>query len=179
MAWAGIPFVVLGTALLIPLRTPSTHIGLLVMCQMFNGIGTGIFATCGQLAVFASVSHQEIATATALWSMFGSIGSSIGLTIAGGLWTNVLPTALVRELPEGQKDLAASIYSSLVIQTEYPVGTEVRSATIRAYADVQRKMVIAGCGFVPLLVACIWLWKRRDVRKEGSEVKGQAKGTIW
>merc|ERR1711964_637479 len=39
-AFGGIPFVVLGTALLIHLRTPSTHVGLLVMCQVFNGIGS-------------------------------------------------------------------------------------------------------------------------------------------
>jgi hypothetical protein len=177
-ACAGIPFVVLGTALLIPLRTPSTHVGLLVMCQLFNGIGTGIFATCGQLAVMAAVTHQEIAVATALWGMFGSIGAAVGLTIAGGLWTNVLPGALVRELPEGSKDLAATIYSSLVIQQEYPVGTEVRDAIIRAYADVQRKMVIAGCGFVPLLVVCILMWRNLNVKKL-EEHRSQAKGTIW
>merc|ERR1711964_291365 len=103
-AYGGIPFVVLGTALLIHLRQPSTHVGLLVMCQVFMGIGTGIWATCGQLAVMASVSHQQIAVAIAIWGLFGSIGASVGLTIAGGLWTNVLPAALVRELPEGSKD---------------------------------------------------------------------------
>ena len=180
-AYAGIPFVVLGTALLIPLRVPSTHVGLLVMCQMFMGIGTGIFATCGQLAVMTSVTHQEIAVVTALWGMFGSIGSSIGLTIAGGLWTNVLPAALERELPDGSKDLAATIYSSLVIQQEYPMGTEIRDAIIRAYADVQRKMVIAGCGFVPLLVVCVVVWKNLNVRKmeQGEGARKQAKGTIF
>merc|ERR1712093_595825 len=85
-AYGGIPFVVLGTALLIHLRTPSTHVGLLVMCQVFNGIGTGIWATTAQLAVMASVSHQEVAVAIALWGMFGSIGSAIGQAIAGALW---------------------------------------------------------------------------------------------
>lgn len=175
---SGIPFVVLGTALLVPLRTPSTHVGLLVMCQLFNGIGTGIFATCGQLAVMAVVSHQEIATVTALWGMFGSIGAAIGLTVAGGLWTNVLPAAILRELPAESKGLAAEIYSSLVIQQEYPLGTEIRDAIVRAYADVQRKMVIAGCGFVPLLVVCILVWRNVNVRRL-DEGRGQSKGMIW
>src|SRR4051794_21733404 len=84
-SFAGMPFVVLGTALLIHFRTPSTHVGLLVMCQVMMGIGTGIFATCAQLAIMASVTHQELAIAVALWGMFGSIGSSIGTSIAGAL----------------------------------------------------------------------------------------------
>jgi len=178
-SYAGLPFVVLGTALLIPLRQPSTHVGLLVMCQVFMGIGTGIWATCGQLAVMASVSHQQIAVAIAIWGLFGSIGASVGLTIAGGLWTNVLPAALVRELPEGSKDLAASIYSSLVIQQEYPIGTEIRDAIIRAYADVQRKMVIAGAGFIPVLLIAIFMWKNINVKKLEEARGTQTKGTIW
>lgn len=178
-SYVGIPFVVLGTALLIPLRQPSTHIGLLAMCQIFMGIGTGIFATTGTLAVMASVTHQEIAVALAIWGLFGSIGAAIGLTIAGGLWTNILPAALVRELPEDSKDLAMSIYSSLVIQQEYPVGTEIRDAIIRAYADVQRKMVIAGAAFIPILFVAIVMFRNVNVKRL-EELKGtQTKGVIW
>ncbi|PVH77133.1 putative transporter [Cadophora sp. DSE1049] len=177
-AYGGIPFVVLGTALLIHLRTPSTHVGLLVMCQVFNGIGTGIWATCAQLAVMASVSHQEVAVAIALWGMFGSIGAAIGQAIAGALWTNILPKELYKALPEESKNLTATIYSSFVIQQDYPVGTVIRDAIIVAYADVQRKMVVAGSAFMPVCVLAIVLWKRMDVRKMEKE-KTQSKGTIW
>jgi MFS family permease len=179
VSYAGIPFVVLGTALLIPLRQPSTHVGLLAMCQIFMGIGTGIFATCGQLAIMASVSHQEIAVVNAIWGLFGSIGAAIGLTIAGGLWTNILPAQLTKQLPDDSKDLAMSIYSSLVIQQEYPVGSEIRDAINRAYGDVQRKMVIAGATFIPLLVVAIFMFRKINVKRL-EELKGtQAKGTIW
>lgn len=50
----------LGTALLIPLRVPETHVGLLVMTQLLVGIGTAFFTTCGQLAAMVPVTHQEI-----------------------------------------------------------------------------------------------------------------------
>ena len=183
LSYAGIPFVVLGTALLIVLRKPDTPVGLLVMCQIFNGIDTGIFSTCGQLVVMATVTHQEIAVVLALWGMFGSIGSAVGQTIAGGIWTNVLPGKLVEALPEGRKDLAASIYSSLVIQQEYPMGMPVRGAIIEAYADVQRKMVIAGSAFMPILLLCIVMWRNVNVRKleerQESEGRKQTKGVVW
>ncbi|CZS99586.1 hypothetical protein WAI453_002435 [Rhynchosporium graminicola] len=177
-SYGGIPFAVLGTVLLVHLRTPSTHVGLLVMCQVFNGIGSGIWATCAQLAVMASVSHQEVAVAIALWGMFGSIGSATGQAIAGALWTNILPTKLFEALPEESKNLTATIYSSFVIQQDYPMGTEIRKAIIVAYADVQRKMVIAGSAFMPVCILAIVLWKRMDVRKM-EEHRTQSKGTLW
>lgn len=148
------------------------------MCQVFNGIGTGIWATCAQLAVMASVSHQEVAVAIALWGMFGSIGAAIGQAIAGAMWTNILPQELYKALPEDSKNLTASIYSSFVIQQDYLMGTPIRDAIIVAYADVQRKMVIAGSAFMPVCLVAIVLWKRMDVRKM-EEKKTQSQGNIW
>jgi len=179
VSYAGIPFCLLGTALLIHFRTPSSSVGYLVMCQMFNGISSGIWVTTGQLAVQASVSHQEIAVATAVFSMFGSIGVAIGLAIAGSLWTNVLPVQLYNRLPEDAKDLAAEIYGSIVVQQSYPMGSPIRDAIIGAYADVQRKMVIAGASFIPLLLVCILVWRNVNVKKL-EEINGkQVKGNVW
>ncbi|KAK6376145.1 hypothetical protein LTS17_007396 [Exophiala oligosperma] len=179
ISYSGIPFCVLGTALLIHFRQPHSHVGYLVMCQLFNGISSGIWALTAQLAVMASVSHQEVAVALAMWGMFGSIGASIGLAIAGGIWTNILPTQLYNQLPEGSKDLAPSIYASLVTQLSYPRGSPIRDAIIAAYADVQRKMVIAGASFIPLLLVCIMVWRNIDVKKLEQTHGKQAKGNVW
>jgi len=143
------------------------------------GIGTGIWATTAQLAIMASVSHQEIAVAVALWGMFGSIGSAIGQTIAGSLWTNILPKKLFEFLPADSKDLAADIYSSLVIQTDYPMGTPIRDSIIEAYGDVQRKMVIAGCAFLPLCLITLLMWRSINVKALEREKGKQTKGTVW
>lgn len=56
----------LGTALLIPLRTPETGPGLITMTQIFVGVGAQLFASCGQLAVQVPVTHQEIAVVLAI-----------------------------------------------------------------------------------------------------------------
>lgn len=117
--------------------------------------------------------------ALALWGMFGSIGASIGSTIAGGIWTNLLPAKLVLHLPEGSKDLAATIYSSLVIQQEYPIGSPIRDAIIAAYGDVQHLMVIAGSVVIPFLLVTVWMWKNINVNTLEREKGTQTKGTVW
>ncbi|KEZ43292.1 Siderophore iron transporter mirb [Scedosporium apiospermum] len=178
-SYGGVPFVALGTTLLIHFRKPETHVGLLVMCQVLNGIGTGIWAMCGELGIMASVSHQEIAVAIAIFYLFGGIGASVGFAIAGGIWVNVLPNQLIKHLPDDAKDQWADIYGSLVIQQEWPVGTPIRDGIIAAYADVQRKMVIAGSAFLPIMLICIFLFKNINVRKLEEEKGKQTKGNVF
>ncbi|KAI0104251.1 siderochrome-iron transporter MirB [Nemania sp. FL0031] len=175
----GVPFATLGTVLLIHFRTPGTHVGYLVMCQLFNGISSEIWTLTAQLAIMANVTHQEIAAALALWSLFGSIGSSIGFAIAGALWTNILPAKLYEFLPDDAKDQVATIYGSIDVQLSYPMGSPIRDAIIAAYGDVQRKMVIAGAAFLPLCLICLLMWKNINV-KALEETRGtQSKGHVF
>ncbi|KAI3545198.1 siderophore iron transporter mirB [Colletotrichum abscissum] len=178
-ALAGVPFMLLGTALLIPLRKPSTPVGALVVMQMLNGIGTGLFAACGQIAVMAVVTHQEIASAMAIYSLFGGIGSSIGFAIAGGLWNNIMPTELYNNLPDYAKNRTAEIFGDVTIQMSFEDGDPIRDAIVAAYADVQHKMVIAGSCLVPLCLASILLWKHINIKKVESEKGTQTKGNVF
>ncbi|TGJ84478.1 hypothetical protein E0Z10_g4260 [Xylaria hypoxylon] len=175
----GVPFATLGTVLLIHFRTPGTHVGYLVMCQVFNGISAEIWTLTAQLAIMSRVTHQEIAVSLALWNLFGSVGASIGLAIAGALWTNILPVKLLEFLPDDAKDQAGAIFGDITIQLSYPMGTPIRSAIIAAYADVQRKMVISGAAFLPLCLICLVLWKNVNV-KTLEETRGrQNKGNVF
>ncbi|KAF9876629.1 major facilitator superfamily transporter [Colletotrichum karsti] len=178
-ALSGIPICVLGTALLIHFRTPSTQVGYLVMCQIFNGVASGIWALTSQLAIMASVTHQQIAIGLALHGLFGSIGAAIGLAIAGGIWNNVLKNAIYANLPDDSKDLTAKIFGDLATQISYPMGSPIRTAIIEAYANVQRKMVIAGCAFIPLIFVSLIIWRNIDVKRIESEKGRQTKGTVW
>ncbi|KAI0547188.1 MFS general substrate transporter [Xylaria curta] len=178
-AIAGIPFVVLGTVLLVEFRKPSTHVGLLVLFQILNGIGDGIWTPVGQLAVMASVPHQQIAVGVALYGLFGSIGSAIGNAVAGAIWNNVLPQKLEEFLPGDVKNRTAEIFGSIEIQQSYPFGTPERDAIVAACGDVQRKLVIAGSAFLPLAVIFIFVWKNINVRKLEAVHGTQTKGTIF
>ncbi|KAK6213812.1 major facilitator superfamily transporter [Colletotrichum tabaci] len=179
IALAGVPICVLGTALLVHFRTPSTSVGYLVMCQIFNGVASGIFSICSQIAIMSSVTHQQIAVALALHGLFGSIGAAIGLAIAGGIWNNVLKNAIRQQLPAESKDLTASIFASITTQLSYPMGSPIRTAIIAAYADVQRKMVIAGCAFIPLIFLSLLLWRNINVKTVEEEKGKQTKGTVF
>ncbi|KAI0008341.1 MFS general substrate transporter [Xylariaceae sp. FL0662B] len=178
-AVAGIPIFVLGTVLLIHFRKPDTYVGYLVMCQVLNGAATELWLLAGQLAIFASVTHQEVAVGLALFGLFGSVGSAIGLAIAGGIWTNVLPAKLYEFLPDDSKNLTSKIYGDIKVQRSYPMGSPIRDAIIAAYADVQRKMVIAGACFIPLCVVCILVWKNINVKQLEASRGKQTKGTVW
>ncbi|KAL0936305.1 siderophore iron transporter mirb [Colletotrichum truncatum] len=178
-AIAGVPICILGTALLIHFRQPSTSTGYLVMCQIFNGVASGIFSICSQLAVMASVTHQQVAVGLALHGLFGSIGAAIGLAIAGGIWNNVLKDAIYKNLPDASKDLTAKIFGDLTVQLSYPMGSPIRTAIITAYADVQRKMVIAGCAFIPLIFLSLIIWRNINVKTVEEEKGKQTKGTVW
>ncbi|TQV92743.1 hypothetical protein V2A60_009209 [Cordyceps javanica] len=172
------PFAVLGTALLVYFRTPASHVGFLVMCQLFNGIYSGVWATTSQLGVMANVAHQETAVAVALYSLFGSIGAAIGQAVAGGIWTNVLPRQLYNNLPDELKGNATDIYSDLTVQLGFPMGSPARDAIIVSYGHVQRLMVIVGCCFLPLCIACLFLWKNLNV-KDMEAKERRKKGTIF
>ncbi|OAX82443.1 hypothetical protein ACJ72_03205 [Emergomyces africanus] len=178
-AYTGVPFMLLGTALLIPFRQPDTHIGPVTITQVLVGIGTSFFSVCGQLAVMSVVSHQEVAVVLAIWGMFGSIGASIGLAVAGAMWNNILPSQLYQRLPEESKHLAAQIFGDMELQMSYLDGTPERAAIVGAYADVQRKMVIAGVCLMPLVLASIFIWKNVNIKKHEEEEGSQTKGNIF
>ncbi|CAK7275582.1 hypothetical protein SEPCBS57363_006775 [Sporothrix epigloea] len=175
----GLPLMIIATALLIKFRTVGTGVGLLVFGQLLNGFGSGFLSLCSQMAVMAPVSHQQVAVVLAVFRLFGSIGASIGETVAGALWTNELPKALYNELPADSKNLTASIYGSLVVQQSYAVGSPIRMAIDNAYSSVMHKMVIAGAVFMIPCVASLFLWRNINLKKI-EEVKGtQGRGNLF
>jgi len=179
IAMSGVPITLLGTALLIPFRQPNAPVGVLALTQVLVGLGTGIFATCGQLAVMAPVTHQQIASVNALWGLFGGFGSSVGYSIAGAMWNSITPQKLYELLPEESKDQAGAIFGDLVMQMSFADGTPERDAVVGAYAHSQRLMVIAGACFVPLCIASIWIWKNINVKKLEQEQGKQTKGLVF
>lgn len=179
IAMTGVPITLLGTCLLIPYRQPDAPVGVLAFTQVLVGLGTGIFSTCGQLAVMAPVTHQQIAVVNALWGLFGGFGSSIGYSIAGAMWNGITPGKLYELLPEESKDQAAAIFGDIVLQMSFADGTPERAAVVGAYAHSQRLMVIAGACFIPLCVASIFIWKNINVKKLEEEQGKQTKGLVF
>ncbi|KAL2670366.1 hypothetical protein Neosp_014833 [[Neocosmospora] mangrovei] len=175
---AGVPFAALGSGLLVHFRRPETNVGYLVMCQILTGVAVGIWGLTAQLALMSSVRHQEVAIALAMSGLFGSIGVSLGFTVAGALWTNIVPAKLHEALPEDSKNLTSVLFGDIREQLSYPMGGPIRGAVIVAFQDAQHKMVIVGTCLVPLMFVCILVWKNVDLRKRQQE-EGQSKGNIF
>lgn len=144
------------------------------MCQILNGAAGGMLACAMPMAVMAAVGHQEIAVVLALHGLFASVGSSVGLSISGAIWTNLLPRTLERNLPAEYKNQTMTIYGDITVQLGYEYGSDVRNAIIASYAEVQRLMVIAGACFMPLLFASIVVWRNYNVK-----TMAQTKGTVF
>lgn len=134
------------------------------MCQLFNGVSSGIWSLTAQIAIMASVGHQEIAVAIALYGLFGSIGAAISQAIAGAMWSNMLPEQLRQRLPAEVLPRWAEIYGDITIQTSWPIGDPVRDAIVDSYGYVMRLMVIVGSAFLPLCLLCVLLWKNIDLK---------------
>lgn len=175
--WLGltaVPMSALSTFLLIHFRHPGTPVSLIVMTQALNSISGGTLVMTEQLAAMSAVPHNEVAVVLALEGLFTSIGGSIGQSISGAIWTNIMPNKLYDSLPAEQKPYWREIYGSLDIQLEFPVGSPTREAIIAAYGFVQRKMLLAGVCFMPLALGCVLLWKNIDVKG-----KQQTRGTVF
>lgn len=127
-----------------------------------------------QLAAMSAVPHNEVAVVLALEGLFMSIGGSIGQSISGAIWTNLLPDKLVEYLPASEKANWEDIYGSLEVQMSYPIGSATRDAIIMAYGYVQRRMLLAGVFLMPLALGCVLLWRNIDVKG-----KQQTRGMVF
>ncbi len=56
------------------------------MNQILQGWGGGFAATILQVAAQGSVSHNDVATVTAVVLLITEMGTSVGNAIAGGVW---------------------------------------------------------------------------------------------
>lgn len=175
--WLGliaIPMSALSIMLLIHFRHPGTKISLIVMTQILYAICGGTLVMTEQLAAMSAVPHNEVAVVLALEGLFTSIGGSIGQSISGAIWTNLMPGKLFESLPAEQKRNWREIYGSLEVQLQFPMGSPTREAIIAAYGFVQRRMLLAGVFFMPLALGCVLLWRNIDVKG-----KQQTRGMVF
>jgi hypothetical protein len=174
LLYIAVPLYILGQGLMIYFRQPGTHVGYLVMCQIFIAIGGSIIILCEQIAVMAASDHQHIATVLALLNIFGWLGGAVGSTICGAIWTNSFPKALADLLPEEALGMLDDITGSLDTQLSFEVGTRTRVAIEEAYGVAQKRMLIAGTAIMGLCVVWVVMIRSYNVRK-----MQQTKGTLF
>lgn len=126
----------------------------LVLTQVVHGLGGGIAACSTQTAVQAVVSHQDVASVTAVYLLAAEIGGAIGTTIAGAVWRkfhliligieisllirllrigNYMPLELDRTLAGlANQTTIDNIFGSIYSASSYPINSPILNGVISA-----------------------------------------------
>jgi SIT family siderophore-iron:H+ symporter-like MFS transporter len=112
----------------------------------------------------------DLAIITALFLSSYNIGSALGGSISGAIWSQTLLPNLTRQLG-GNSTLASQVYADpFEFARSNPVGTPNRDAVIAAYMDTQRLLCITGlCLTVPLIGFALCIRNPRLNKKQSLE----------
>jgi len=160
----GVPLTMFGVGLMIKFRQPDENIGYIVMCQIFIAFGGAILVISQETTLMAVSKQQDFPALLAVEAMVIAIGSAVGSTIAGALWTGVFPARLKANLPAESQGKLAAIFGSIKTQSSYPVGSPTRNAINLSYGQTQRYMLIAATCLYTVTLASVALWENVDVR---------------
>lgn len=137
--------------------TSSSSQAGVIGAQIVLGIAGGMFPYPAQASLQAYVKHEQLAIMTGLYLATYSVGSALGNSVSGAIWSQVLPGDLASRL--GNETLAGIVYGDPLGSIElYPVGTPIRTAMIDSFQHVQRLLTITGiCLCIPLVVFSLCL----------------------
>lgn len=169
----GLPMMILGAGLMIHFRGGEGNIGYLVMCNIFIAVAGGTLVIGEQMAVMAAADRDGVPLMLALVGLSSSLGGAIGYAVAGAIYTNTFPDALLNALPEADKGNFTTIYlGGSTTQMLYPVGSDTRDAINYAWGYSQKYECIAATACLIIGFPAIMMWKNYNVDKK------QNKGTL-
>ena len=96
------------------------------------------------------------------------IGSAVGASVAGAIWSQTLLKRLEKYL---DSTTAVSVYGSpYVFAQNYAWGTPEREGATKAYGEVQRLLIIVAICFVaPMIISALFLRDRKLTREQTIE----------
>ena len=148
----GAAIYLMGIGLMIRYRVEESSTAQIVGTQIAVGIGGGMLNVPAQLAVQASVLHEDVAAVTAIFLTLVEIGGAVGAAISGAVWTSNLAYKLDLYLPPAAKSQAATILGSLTAAQAFPMGSPERIAINQAYQETMNiLLIISVCLAIPLI----------------------------
>ncbi|KAK8036913.1 siderochrome-iron transporter [Apiospora marii] len=136
----------IGYGVMIRLRTQDSTVGELFGQQLIQGTGSGIISTALLVVPTTVVPRAHIPQLLALALCCVFLGSSIGSTIAGGIYTNTMRKSLWKWLgPSASPALIESLYNSITGELP-PWGSSERIAVNYAYSSVITYITYAAVG---------------------------------
>lgn len=101
-----------------------------------------------------------MATVTALYMALSSVGSAIGASISGSLWTQKMYHLILENINDPKLAYAAYSDPYTFIQS-YVWGTPEREAVVNAYKAVQRLIMIVALALTVPFFICVFFCKDR------------------
>jgi MFS transporter, SIT family, siderophore-iron:H+ symporter len=119
--------------------------------QVMLGFGGGLFGYAATVGMQASLRHEHVAVMIALYIAMQYIGNSLGSSVSGAIWNQLLPSTLTANL--GDAALAMKVFANpFAIAAQNPVGTSIRTAIIESYKHVQQILCAIGLGLcIPVI----------------------------
>lgn len=119
----------------------------------------------------------DLAMITALYLASYNIGSALGNTISGAIWTQELPGKLAKHFTNSSA--ATLAYASpFTFIVEYPWGTPERDQIVAAYRETQRLLTITGICLSVLILACVLIVRNPKLGKEQSLEDAEADAVV-
>lgn len=142
------------------------------LCLMGFSAGLIIYPT--QVSIASVTSHEYMATVIGLYESSLSLGSSLGTSLAVGVWTSKAYDYIVDEFTKAgiDPDLARDAYfTPFAFSYQYYLHSPELIALATAYARCQRNLCIVGITLcVPLLVATLFTRDHRLAKVQSLEL---------
>lgn len=139
--------------------------------QCLLGFAGGLFPYPTQVIIQTATQHEHLALVTGLYLALYNIGSACGNSVAGAMWTQILPGRLETRLAgvTDNSTLAVTAFGDPIgFIAEYPVGTPERGVVIDAYRYMQRLLCICGICLCVVLIAFSLVLRNPRLGKEHS-----------
>lgn len=126
-------------AYILPIRSKGTmaNTASFVMCQILVGVGSAYNTVGTIIASQASVPHQDMSSVMALLLLWSTVGSAIGYTISGSIWTSRMYIYLREYIPQTvADDEVYNYYTDLTTLFDLEWDSPTRQGTVKALANI-------------------------------------------
>ncbi|KAF9088740.1 hypothetical protein BGX27_002650 [Mortierella sp. AM989] len=175
LIWVGVVVYVIGVGLMIPARAPSASDAFVVISQSIAGAGGGMAHIAASVLITGVVHRNDVATVIGATQILVSFGSAMGNALAGGIWTQYLPTRLrIHITGEYDENLAMNDPLKYIPNLD-PV---TKAQLIEAYGDAQKFMSIICCAVAVLAIFSAAMMKHVDLNQSQETQDRIANGEV-
>ncbi|KAF9148261.1 hypothetical protein BG015_010012 [Linnemannia schmuckeri] len=157
--WIGLIIQTIGTIIMIPARLPGSSDFFVAASQAIVGLGDGMTSLASTVSITGSVHRRDYAMAISVNLMMTSILNSVASTVAGSVWTQVLPQRLKHHVVGEYDELRVMNNADFVKELPEPMYSQV----VAAYGDAQKILSIISASLVVVAGLFTLMMKKVDL----------------